>query len=197
MTFIKCAVYQDRPSQADNLHIDIWYKGENLLFDAGTYKYNTDERTIKYFFGTEGHNTVMLGSYDQMQKGPRFIWWNWTSKAVASISESDKYFEFKGSIKAFESIGKNIYHSRTIKKYKDQTRWEVKDSFTDIKGQQMRQIWHILPGKEQVVKLKSTSIEERTISSWYSSYYGIKVPAFQIEFLEVNQQIETVLEITN
>src|SRR5690606_11649104 len=39
LTFIRCGNHKDRPHQADNLHIDIWYQGRNLLFDAGSYKY--------------------------------------------------------------------------------------------------------------------------------------------------------------
>ena len=46
-TFIKCGKYKDRPSQADNLHIDIWYKGKNIVCDGGSYKYNTEERLVK------------------------------------------------------------------------------------------------------------------------------------------------------
>src|SRR5690606_34962987 len=41
-TFIRCGNHKDRPAQADNLHIDIWDRGENILRDSGTYKYNTD-----------------------------------------------------------------------------------------------------------------------------------------------------------
>src|SRR5690606_2810610 len=55
LTFIRCGSYKDRPAQADNLHIDIWHKGENILFDGGTYKYNTDPKLLKYFMGTKSH----------------------------------------------------------------------------------------------------------------------------------------------
>ena len=34
--FVKCQAYRDRPSQADNLHLDLWIDGENLLRDQGT-----------------------------------------------------------------------------------------------------------------------------------------------------------------
>lgn len=50
LTFIRCGKYKERPSQADNLHIDIWYKGENILLDGGSYKYNTEKKYIKYLW---------------------------------------------------------------------------------------------------------------------------------------------------
>ncbi|QKG80231.1 heparinase II/III family protein [Tenuifilum thalassicum] len=82
LTTIRCGAYKDRPSQADALHLDIWYKGENILFDPGTYKYNTDEKYIKFYNGTKGHNTLSIGQYDQMLRGPRFIWFYWTKHAL-------------------------------------------------------------------------------------------------------------------
>lgn len=66
LTFIRCGAYKDRPFQADNLHIDIWVNGENIMRDAGSYLYNTDEKWVRYF-ATTSHNTVMLGDYDQMR----------------------------------------------------------------------------------------------------------------------------------
>jgi hypothetical protein len=49
LTFVRCGAYKDRPFQADNLHLDIWVNGQNLLRDAGSYKYNTDDKWVNYF----------------------------------------------------------------------------------------------------------------------------------------------------
>ncbi len=59
-SFIRCGKHKDRPSHADNLHLDIWVKGENVLRDSGSYKYNTDKEFQDYFTGTASHNTVMI-----------------------------------------------------------------------------------------------------------------------------------------
>lgn len=45
------------------------------MFDGGSYKYNTTEKLLRYFMGTESHNTIMLEGHDQMLKGDRFIWY--------------------------------------------------------------------------------------------------------------------------
>jgi hypothetical protein len=106
LTFIRCGAYKDRPFQADNLHLDIWVDGENILRDAGSYLYNTDEKWVKYFAGTASHNTLMLGNYDQMQKGPRFVWYDWVKEAEGQWKvESDKLI-FEGKIRAFAQAGK-------------------------------------------------------------------------------------------
>ncbi|MBV6713475.1 alginate lyase family protein [Paenibacillus chitinolyticus] len=75
---IRCGTYRHRPAQADMLHLDIWREGTNVICDAGTYSYNTDAEWSAYFMGTASHNTVMIGDDDQMEKGSRFIWYNWT-----------------------------------------------------------------------------------------------------------------------
>ena len=57
-SFIRSGNHKDRPSQADNLHLDIWVDGVNLLRDSGSYKYNSTPDDTKYFMGTSSHNTV-------------------------------------------------------------------------------------------------------------------------------------------
>ena len=37
---IRCTDYRARPSHADQLHVDIWFRDKNIACDAGTYLYN-------------------------------------------------------------------------------------------------------------------------------------------------------------
>jgi hypothetical protein len=32
--------FDERPAHADQLHVDLWWKGYNVALDAGTYRYN-------------------------------------------------------------------------------------------------------------------------------------------------------------
>ena len=128
LTFIRCGNHKDRPSQADNLHLDIWYKNENILLDGGSYKYNTDEETLRYFMGTASHNTVMLDDHDQMKKGSRFIWYNWTQRKNIQYSETEERYCFEGSVYAFGYISENIVHQREVTKLKDKPEWIIKDT---------------------------------------------------------------------
>ncbi len=77
LTFIRCGSYTHRPFQSDNLHIEIWVNGDNILRDAGSYSYFDEDNTSNYFTGTASHNTVMLANFDQMKKGPHFMWDQW------------------------------------------------------------------------------------------------------------------------
>ncbi|MFA5618624.1 MAG: heparinase II/III family protein [Syntrophorhabdaceae bacterium] len=192
-TFIKCGRYKDRPSQADNLHMDIWHKGENILCDAGSYKYNTDEEAMKYFVGTESHNTVMLDDHDQMLKGPRFIWLNWSQAINASLTETEDHFVFHGTVRCFTYLGKAIVHRRKIVKTKNKVEWAVEDEMLHIPhGMTMRQLWHT---PDERVKFFSPLIEPISKEGWRSLYYGVKEPTLQTEFCSSNHIIKTTLTV--
>lgn len=75
----RCHTYRTRPGQADMLHLDLWWRGLNILRDAGTFCYNCPPPWNRYFRSTTAHNTVSVNGADQMTKGPRFMWFDWTA----------------------------------------------------------------------------------------------------------------------
>ncbi|MBN2446792.1 MAG: heparinase II/III-family protein, partial [Phycisphaerae bacterium] len=74
---VRCHSYVERPSQADMLHLDLWRDGENVLRDAGSYKYYCAAPWQDYFKSTAAHNTIEVDGQNQMVKGPRFMWYEW------------------------------------------------------------------------------------------------------------------------
>lgn len=74
---IRCHSYATRPGQADMLHLDLWWRGVNILRDSGTYSYNCPPPWDRFFKSTAAHNTVEVDGLDQMTKGPRFMWYDW------------------------------------------------------------------------------------------------------------------------
>ncbi len=203
LTFIKCGSYKDRPSQADNLHLDVWYKGENILLDAGSYKYNTYEATMRYFSGTASHNTVMLDDNDQMLKGGRFIWYYWSQCKSAVINEDYMAYTFTGAIHAFTYIKKGIVHRRTVIKKKGVPVWEVRDEIIQAPvSLSMRQLWHIPLAMQGKVLIKAKSDTGVLLSATqeegsYSSLYGQKEQTAQSVFSTGERGINTTMEITN
>ncbi|NCX94901.1 MAG: heparinase [Chitinophagia bacterium] len=202
LTFIKCGSYKDRPQQADNLHIDIWYKNENILIDGGSYKYNTDNATIKYFSGTESHNTVMIDNNDQMLKGGRFIWYYWSQCESAALTETPDSYIFTGTVKAFTYLNKDITHTRTIVKTKGKPEWKITDTIAHLPaGKAMRQLWHTLPAHANKIAIEAkagkSSIAPQTTPVYHSSLYGSKEPAIQYDFETQDSVIETSFKIVN
>ncbi len=201
LTFIKCGSYKDRPSQADNLHIDIWYNGKNVLIDAGSYKYNTDAETIRYFSGTRSHNTVMLGNFDQMLKGGRFIWYFWSQSLKASISSGTVNYRFEGEVSAFKHVANGITHRRTIVKIKGKPEWQITDFIANKPRSVItNQLWHIPLMHTNNVLLSSTDhnkikLEAKITNGWYSSLYGLKESASEVVFSTEGKEINTVIRL--
>lgn len=200
LTFIRCGNHKDRPSQADNLHLDIWADGKNILRDAGSYKYNADNEDIKFFFGTASHNTIMLGDNDQMQKGGRFIWYFWTQCEKAGWEETEDGFEFTGRIKAFQQLDPSITHTRTVKKFKDQQKWEVTDEVSHSTTLSIHQLWH--PNSCSINQINLDAKDQQSIlatnsEGWYSSQYGVKEKSQTLIFSSDKKSIKTVIEFEN
>lgn len=76
---IRCVDYRDRPSQADQLHLDLWWRGINIACDAGTYLYNGEHPWNNGLTTISVHNTVTVDSKDQMTRASRFLWLDWAS----------------------------------------------------------------------------------------------------------------------
>jgi len=200
LTTIRCGKYKDRPSQADALNLDIWHNGINYLFDPGTYKYNTEDKYIKFYNGTAGHNTLTIGNYDQMLKGGRFIWYYWTKYAKAKVNEFEDRFEFYGKINGFPLLGNNINHIRTVIKYKNELMWEVIDK-TNYKGDlPVKLHWNINPDALKDVIISHTDIEGNDLSvdycnAWYSELYGVKKEFNQLTCVFDGSYCKTIIKI--
>lgn len=199
LTFVRCGNHKDRPSQADNLHIDIWVNDKNIMRDSGSYKYNTDEYLKKFFYGTASHNTVMLGDFDQMKKGPRFIWYNWTQAENNSLSENEDFYIFEGSIKAFGFISNEIRHKRIIKKHKNLLYWEIIDEVANKTKFPINQIWNPSDDFFTNFVIEATNENNEEIkpifkNGWFSGLYGTKEPTEQIIFSTNQQIIKTIIK---
>ena len=193
LTFIHCGHYKDRPAHADNLHIDVWHKGENILMDAGSYKYNTSLELTKYFVGTESHNTVMLGDNDQMLKGSRFIWYYWPKEAKAEIKESADDFIFEGQVNVFRQFGERIIHKRKVIKKKGHPFWSISDEVLNIpRGSKMRQLWHT---KCECLCFESNNSRMIEKKGMVSNYYGVKDNCKQLSFETDGNMITTKINI--
>ena len=191
-TFVRCGNHQDRPSHADNLHMDVWVTGTNILRDSGTYKYNTDKEIVDYFTGTKGHNTVCVDNQSQMLKGNRFIWFYWTQSRAAKWTEDNDYFIFNGSISAFRYLNNKVVHNRTIKIAKNRNQWIVKDEVLHLDNYTKKQLWHF---DDTLVTFSSLENNYSNDLSFNSSFYGQKVAGKAIA-ISFKKEVETKIEYT-
>tara|TARA_B100000700_G_scaffold266948_1_gene306428 strand:+ start:952 stop:3156 length:2205 start_codon:yes stop_codon:yes gene_type:complete len=112
---IRCGTHKTRPSHADMLHLDLWKDGINIASDPGSYLYYKKPWNSR-FISTSLHNTISIDEFDQMDKGPRFMWFNWTkSKTRHNIEDNKsgmKYFE--GEHYGYLRLNEPILHKRAV-----------------------------------------------------------------------------------
>lgn len=199
-TFVRCGSYKDRPSQSDNLHVDIWHKGENILRDSGSFKYNTTEELAVAFRGCQAHNTLSIDGEDQMLKGDRFIWYYWVKKASARLTEGKDYYKFDGKINAFRQIHSDIWHHRTVVKVKNKLVWKITDVVENAEGKQIEIFWHINPSSEDKINITCKDSEghnliEHIDDGWYSALYGYKERVKVHSFKSYRDRLETTIKM--
>ncbi|GAB5404478.1 MAG: hypothetical protein Aurels2KO_27090 [Aureliella sp.] len=113
-SFVRATTYRDRPCQCDMLHLDLWYRGHNILRDAGSYFYYHKDKSVKdYFYSVRAHNTASIDGVEQMTKGPNFLWFHWPP--------GEAHFEGANRLccRAKFSVGKKFEHRRTVDRVGD------------------------------------------------------------------------------
>jgi hypothetical protein len=195
---IRATSYRDRPSQCDQLHVDLWYKSHNILRDAGSfYYYHTDANIKNYFYSTEAHNTVKLPGVEQMEKGLSFLWLRWPN--AMALAEGENKLNCRGE---FRTLHPYIHH-REIERVDDN--YCITDSVsakgTEEDSLDYRVLWRLAPnwewnfaqpqilqgtlGDETVcLAITGAGVQQITLSdSWESLYYGRRrqCPQLQIE----------------
>jgi hypothetical protein len=106
---LRAAHYTDRPAHADQLHVDLWFRGQNIACDAGTYRYTAPPPWDHTLARTASHNTLTINNQDQMQRASRFLWLRW---AQASLHKSPLTSTLTASHNGYAPLG--ITHSRSL-----------------------------------------------------------------------------------
>lgn len=113
--FVRAAHYRYRPSQADQLHVDIWWQGKNMALDAGTYSYYLSTRSQLNFSRSKIHNTVTVDHQDHMQQVSRFIWLPWSRATVTHEMLHENCCFWQGKHQIYHPItSSSVTHKRGI-----------------------------------------------------------------------------------
>ncbi len=121
--YFRTAQYNSRPSHADQLHLDLWWRGVNLAQDAGTYLYNADPPWENALAAAFLHNTVTVNDCDQMTRAGRFLYLDWVNAYRRSLPVSDP-----AVIQCLRGRywGHGYRHTRIIS-VSEEDRWLVRD----------------------------------------------------------------------
>jgi len=208
--FVRCASFRDRPGQADMLHMDLWWKGQNIALDPGTYSYNAKPPWNNPFARTIYHNTVTVDGQDQMDRVGRFLWLPWVTGRLRRNDRSQQghlcYWE--GEHDGYRRLKAPVLHRRAILQVDDEG-WLVLDSLQSPGEHRYRLHWLLadLPyewsGTDGALKLRTPKGHYHLRASstsgqgdysliragdcnprgWRAAYYHHREPALSFEMV--------------
>jgi len=129
--YLRAAQFTSRPGHADQLHLDLWWRGGNIAMDAGTFSYNDPAPWDNALASTHVHNTITIDGKDQMDRAGRFLWLDWAQAEVIS-HELDPNAPFERIIarhNGYQQIG--VIHQRTVTA-EEGGHWSIVDSLQPI-----------------------------------------------------------------
>ena len=128
--YLRAAKFDSRPGHADQLHVDLWWRGINIAKDAGTYLYNGPLPWKNSLARTAVHNTIMIDGADQMRHAGRFLWLDWAQASIIDYDRSrqDSYDRLVAQHDGYRRI--NLTHRRAIE-YQNRE-WIIKDDILPL-----------------------------------------------------------------
>jgi asparagine synthase (glutamine-hydrolysing) len=125
----RCGSILDRFAQIDMLHLDVWWRGENVLADAGTYLYNGPVHWHRHFLRTESHSTVQIDGRDQMPHVRQFKTLYQTPARLLRFEDTPEWAIGEGEHYGYQREDECI-HRRAVLFLKEAELWVVLDTIS-------------------------------------------------------------------
>jgi len=207
--FTRAASFTDRPAQADMLHVDLWWRGENIALDAGTFSYNAPAPWNHELARTAYHNTVTVDGSDQMERAGKFLWLPWLRGCMKTYERSagGHLVYWQGEHDGYHRLPAPVTHRRAVLRAGDEC-WLVVDQLSSQADHDYRLHWlfadlpfewdeaqqrltlHAAAGaySARLIYLsgegRSTIARapRRSARGWRSVYYFNREPALSVDF---------------
>jgi hypothetical protein len=203
--YLRTARLRSRPGHADLLHLDLWWRGQNITLDPGTFHYNAAPPWDNPLTSALYHNTVTVDGLDQFTRASRFLYLDRIDatrvKAESGILSARHY--------AYRKIG--VRHTRSVSALTTD-HWRVEDELLNLGGKPrtFRLHW-LLPDGEHELERRDEKLEMRlklpagwltlqisssqhpitnyslvragdpaALRGWFSPTYSVKVPALSL-----------------
>jgi asparagine synthase (glutamine-hydrolysing) len=199
----RCGSILDRFSQIDMLHLDIWWRGENVLADPGSYMYNGLPKWHDHFLRTGSHNTVQIDGRDQMPHIRQFKTLYRTQASLLHFEDTPDWATCSGEHYGYVRE-EHCTHRRSILLLKKEEIWIVLDAVSGEGSHHARLHWlagnypydfdplgarlklATARGDFSITVLDGTGVPAQAVDvvsgsedpprGWISRYYGEKLP---------------------
>lgn len=127
---LRSVPYHSRPAHADQLHVDLWFNGNNLLVDPGTIAYSQPPLYLNSQVHSWFHNTVTIDNQDPMLRAGKFLWLRW-DQARWIEGECNHGRMLTAERDGYRRLG--VQHKRSLQWLKP-GQWEVTDWVNPVKN---------------------------------------------------------------
>jgi hypothetical protein len=168
--YLRASRFESRLSHMDQLHFDLWWRGENVAQDPGTYLYNAEAPWNNPLVSTRVHNTITIDEQDQMTRGGRFLTLDWSPAYSKRLLEVDERIlgRMLAYHKGYRRLG--LLHERVATVLADE-HWEIRDNLIFKKpGEHIFRLhWLLQDGEWEIGNRESgTQIHVRSPHGWIS-----------------------------
>ncbi|MDB4691618.1 heparinase II/III family protein [Verrucomicrobia bacterium] len=214
--------FKHRPAQSDVFHADLWWCGENLLLDTGTYSYNSKYPWSNGLISTKVHNTVTISGMDQCERITRFLLLPWPKVKNVNRwnSKDNSYHYWEGEHDGYHRLSNLVTHRRCLiglpddvwvivdRVYpgKDKT-WEINWNFPDVGIKTNKISDSILEFKMSAISGKFSALiisndpklktcfyhgDKESVRGWESCYYRKRKKIQQLNVMPSNSNAYVV-----
>jgi hypothetical protein len=163
---IRCGRFTERPAHADQLHVDLWLRGQEIACDAGSYLYSGDPPWQNALAHAAVHNTVTVDGRDQMERSGRF---RWTTLAQGQAQPRGDAC-WTGSHEGYRRLG--LTHSRSVERTGSDN-WIVSDTLAGTGRHTARLHW-LTPDMPWVrLQPEVESFREKLPPEWRKSAWAM------------------------
>ncbi len=124
---LRAANLGHRPGQADQLQVDLWFKGRYIAQDAGTFRYNAPPPWDNALASAQVHNSVTVDGREPMTRAGRFLWLDWDQAEYSMLSPLEVLAERNG----YRQLG--VRHRRAVRSLGENA-WEVLDELLPLRA---------------------------------------------------------------
>lgn len=137
---VRACRFRHRPAHADQLHIDIWWRGLNVACDPGTYSYNSPSPWNNALVHTRYHNTVSVDDRDQMDRVGRFLWLPWCTAQIHVCESGEHWSYWEAEHNGYRRLASPVAHRRTLIRLGGE-HWLVLDDVSSRGSHRIRLQW--------------------------------------------------------
>ena len=127
------------------LHVDIWWRGQNIALDPGTFAYNAQPPWDNPLSRTAVHNTVGVDRMDQMERAGRFLWLPWLTGKITSRQHgpSGHLAWISGQHDGYRRLRPAVWHRRGVLRIGPE-HWLVCDQLESSEPHRSRLHWLLM-----------------------------------------------------